>query len=84
LTERRKHSTIVQIVEIGDCYMSQDEEMLTTSEVARELRVNVKTVRNWILSGELVALDIGGEYRISRVNFEKFKEQRQTDKRKRT
>ncbi len=64
--------------------MSQDEEMLTTSEVARELRVNVKTVRNWILSGELVALDIGGEYRISRVNFEKFKEQRQTDKRKRT
>ncbi len=62
--------------------MSQEEEMLTTSEVAKELRVNVKTVRNWILSGELVALDIGGEYRIPRSNFDRFKEQRQTDKRK--
>ena len=61
--------------------MSQ-EEMLTTEEVAKELRVNVKTVRNWIASGELVALDIGNEYRISRTNLNKFIERRQTDRRK--
>jgi len=58
------------------------EEMLTTDEVAKELRVNVKTVRNWIASGELVAIDIGNEYRISRTNLNKFLEKRQTDKRK--
>ncbi len=63
--------------------MPQGEEMLTTNEVARELRVNVKTVRNWILTGELVAIDIGGEYRISRSSLEDFKQRRQTDKRNR-
>ena len=64
--------------------MSQEEEkMYTTKEVAEQIRVNVKTVRNWIASGELVALDIGGEYRISLANLEKFKERRQTDKRPR-
>jgi excisionase family DNA binding protein len=61
--------------------MSQ-EEMLTTEDVAKELRVNVKTVRNWIASGELVAIDIGNEYRISRSNLNKFIEKRQTDRRK--
>ena len=64
--------------------MSQEEEkMYTTKEVAEQIRVNVKTVRNWIASGELVALDIGGEYRISLANLEKFKERRLTDKRPR-
>ena len=63
--------------------MSLDEEMLTTDEVAKILRVNVKTVRNWIATGELVALDIGNEYRISRTNLNRFIEKRQTDKRKR-
>jgi len=62
--------------------MSQDEEMLTTDEVAKILRVNVKTVRNWISSGELVAIDIGNEYRISRKNLNDFMQRRQTDKRK--
>jgi excisionase family DNA binding protein len=62
--------------------MSQDEEMLTTDEVAKILRVNVKTVRNWIASGELVAIDIGNEYRISRKNLNDFMQRRQTDKRK--
>jgi excisionase family DNA binding protein len=62
--------------------MSQDEEMLTTDEVAKILRVNVKTVRNWIASGELVAIDIGNEYRISRKNLNDFMQRRQTDKRR--
>lgn len=63
--------------------MPQDEEMLTTEEVAKILRVNVKTVRSWIASGELVAIDIGNEYRISRTNLDKFIEKRQTDRRRR-
>lgn len=63
--------------------MSQDE-MLTTGEVAKILRVNVKTVRNWCASGELVAIDIGNEYRISRSNLNKFIEKRETDKRKKS
>jgi excisionase family DNA binding protein len=58
------------------------EEMLTTNEVAGELRVNVKTVRNWIVTGELLAIDIGGEYRISRNSLEDFKQRRQTGKRR--
>jgi PTS system nitrogen regulatory IIA component len=60
------------------------EEMLTVEEIAKELRVSAKTVRSWITSGELVALDIGREYRISRANFEDFKQRRQTDRRKKT
>ena len=60
------------------------EEMLTVEEIAKELRVSPKTVRSWITSGELVALDIGREYRISRANLEDFKQRRQTDRRKRT
>lgn len=60
------------------------EEMLTVEEIAKELRVSPKTVRSWITSGELVALDIGREYRISRSNLEDFKQRRQTDRRKRT
>ena len=61
--------------------MSQDDEMLTTDEVAKQLRVNVKTVRNWIATGELVAIDIGNEYRVPRSNLNKFLKNRQTDKR---
>lgn len=58
------------------------EEMLTVEEIAKELRVSPKTVRSWITSGELVALDIGREYRISRAHLEGFKQRRQTDRRK--
>lgn len=64
--------------------MPQGEDWFTTVEVAKELKVNVKTVRNWIASGELVALDVGGEYRIFRDDLNTFIEKRKTDKRKRT
>ena len=59
-----------------------EQAMLTVEEIARELRITAKTVRNWIGSGELVALDIGREYRISRADFEVFKQRRLTGKRK--
>lgn len=63
--------------------MPQGEDWLTTDEIAKDLKVNVKTVRNWIHSGELVAMDVGGEYRVSRFDYDAFIEHRKTDRRKR-
>jgi excisionase family DNA binding protein len=62
--------------------MPLDENWLTTDEIAKDLKVNVNTVRRWIQSGELVALDVGGEYRISREDYKEFVQRRKTDKRK--
>jgi len=56
--------------------MREDEEVLTVEEIAKSLKVNPRTVRNWIASGELPAIDIGRGYRISRSDFEAFKERR--------
>ena len=42
--------------------MSQGD-MLTVEEVAKELRVDPKTVRRWIQRGELIAIDVGREHR---------------------
>ncbi len=64
----------------GVCIMSQ-EDMLTVDEVAKELRVDPKTVRRWIQRGELVAIDIGREYRIRRSSLNDFISRRETDKR---
>jgi len=63
--------------------MPQGEDWLTTDEVAKELKVNVKTVRNWIASGELEAMDVGGEYRISRADLNDFIQRRKTGKKQR-
>jgi excisionase family DNA binding protein len=60
--------------------MQLGENWLTTEEIAKDLKVNVNTVRRWIHSGELVALDVGGEYRISREDYEDFIQRRKTDK----
>ncbi len=62
--------------------MSQDD-MLTVDDVAKELRVDQKTVRRWIQRGELVAIDIGREYRIRRSALNDFISRRETDKRDR-
>ena len=63
--------------------MPQGEDWLTTEEIAKDLKVNVKTVRNWINSGELAAIDVGGEYRISRADYEDFINRRKIDRGKR-
>lgn len=65
----------------GERIMSQQEDMLTVEEVAKELRVDQKTVRRWIQRGELVAIDIGREYRIRRSSLNDFISRRETDKR---
>ncbi len=54
----------------------QDDEMLTVEEVAKMLKVHVKTVRHWIKTGELKAMDIGRGYRISRSDLQEFIENR--------
>jgi len=60
--------------------MPQGEDWLTTDEIAKDLKVNVKTVRNWINSGELAAIDVGGEYRIYRSDYEDFINRRKIDR----
>ena len=60
--------------------MPQGEDWLTTDEIAKDLKVNVKTVRNWINSGELAAIDVGGEYRIYRKDYEDFISRRKIDR----
>ena len=62
--------------------MQEEERMYTVEEVAKRLRVNPRTVRGWIASGELIALDVGREYRISQSDLNAFMEKRKTDKRK--
>ena len=55
----------------------QDDKMLTIEEVAERMRVNEKTVRNWIASGELPAFPIGKRgYRISETDLRDFVEAR--------
>jgi excisionase family DNA binding protein len=54
------------------------EQLLTVEEVAQEMRVHEKTVRKWIKDKELIAIDVGREYRIRRVDLEDFKRRRQT------
>jgi len=60
--------------------MPHGEDWLTTDEIAKDLKVNVKTVRNWINSGELAAIDVGGEYRIYRKDYEDFISRRKIDR----
>ena len=55
----------------------QGDKMLTIEEVAERMRVNEKTVRNWIASGELPAFPIGKRgYRISETDLRNFVEAR--------
>jgi excisionase family DNA binding protein len=62
--------------------MLDDTEMLTVEEVAKQLKVHIRTVRKWIQDGELIAMDIGRGYRISKSDLQAFIKSRQTDKRK--
>ena len=49
----------------------------TTAEVADMLKVNIETVKRWIRNDELGYIDIGGGYKISKVDLDKFIEARQ-------
>ncbi len=62
-----------------------EEEMLTADEVAKIMKVSIKTVRKWVQLGELATIPIGTrEYRISRRDLNAFieeqrKKRHQTD-----
>jgi excisionase family DNA binding protein len=59
----------------------QEEEPLTVEEVAKRLRVSIETVRTWIRTGELNAIDVG-KYLIYPADLEDFKQRRSTRKKK--
>jgi excisionase family DNA binding protein len=53
-----------------------EDEMLTAEDVARIMKVSIKTVRKWVQSGELASIPIGiREYRISRRDLNLFIEE---------
>ena len=47
-------------------------EILTISEIAEQLKVSNRTVRNWIESGKLKGFRFGLQYRIKKEDFEEF------------
>jgi excisionase family DNA binding protein len=77
-----------QTLELEVGAMQDDEnKLMTTEEVAEELKVHVKTVRDWIASGELEAMDLGQGYRIWKSDLLKFldsRRRRRADRKKRT
>jgi len=52
-----------------------DESYLTVAEVAKTLKLNEQTVRNWIDQGALPALRVGRRVRIKRSDFERILDQ---------
>ena len=54
----------------------------TVQELADRLEVAEATVRQWIKSGELRAIDIGKGWRIADADLERFLEARETAPRK--
>lgn len=50
----------------------------TVQELAERLEVAEATVRRWIKSGELRAIDIGKGWRIAESDLERFLEARET------
>lgn len=57
-----------------------DDTLLTVEDVAKRLIVHEETVRRWIRSGELQAIDLGGAagYRISTTELDRFIRERAT------
>ncbi len=57
-----------------------DDTLLTVEEVARRLGVHIDTVRRWIRSGELPAINLGGPagYRITQADLDRFIKGRRT------
>ncbi len=49
-----------------------DITYLSVAEIARQLNISEDTVRRWIKSGKLEALELGGQYRIHPQDYEKF------------
>jgi excisionase family DNA binding protein len=58
---------------------AQDQpEYLKVEEVAARLKLKEKTIRDWILRGELPAYKLGKEWRIRRDDFDQAMAERRT------
>jgi excisionase family DNA binding protein len=54
------------------------DELLTTEEIAKELKYHIETVRKWIREGKLKATRINKkEYRVKRSELERFLAEKQ-------
>jgi len=49
---------------------ASEEDFLTVADVARILKLNQQTVRNWIDDGMLPALRVGRRVRVRRTDFD--------------
>ena len=54
------------------------EEFLTVADIARILKLNQQTVRNWIDQGSLPALRVGRRVRVRRSDFDTLLERGRT------
>lgn len=52
-------------------------EFLTADEIARRLKVDVSTVRGWCRSGQLPAVRVGRQYRITEADYTAFLKSRE-------
>lgn len=56
------------------------DELLTTEDIAKELKYHIETVRKWIREGRLKAMRINKkEYRVKRSELERFLEEKQQE-----
>ena len=51
-----------------------DDEFLTVADIARILKLNQQTVRNWIDQGYLPALRVGRRVRVRRTDLDRLLE----------
>ena len=52
--------------------MIKEKEFYKTEDLAEKLDVNIMTIYRYIKAGRLKAYKIGKEFRIARVEFDKF------------
>ena len=59
-----------------------EDTLLTVEDIAKRLSVNINSVRRWIRSGDLVAIELGGAagYRIAQSELDRFIRERQTQR----
>jgi len=57
---------------------ADEPEYLKVEEVAARLKLKEKTIRDWILRGELPAYKLGKEWRIRRDEFDQAMAERRT------
>jgi excisionase family DNA binding protein len=57
---------------------ADEPEYLKVEEVAARLKLKEKTIRDWILRGELPAYKLGKEWRIRRDDFDNAMQARRT------